>query len=247
MLPQFDWEDIKKKIPVVCAWVGARRSGKSYQMCWLTKNLVNHFDLVISFQGSVSCSPELREIIQTHWDERFLFDCWNEKVMTKLWNQQNQRLKDGESMRQILVIVDDISMDMRSREQLANLAQRGRHCGISIFISAVSYTVIPKSARRSLDFCFVFDLPMYSCKKILLQEFAKAPRAAEFYLQNIPIHTCLVLSTARNQELFYFKIQSSQDNGKFQTKSEELMTKQSDQSYSPNENFLLDDNNIDSE
>ena len=188
----------------------------------MVEKLSSQFDLVISFQGSVSCSPKLRSLIIERWDERFLFDEWNEKVMLKLWKQQNERLKEGLPLRSILVIVDDISMSPTSRDQLAHLCQRGRHCGISVFISCVSYTVVPKAARRSLDFCFVFDLPMYSCKKILLTEFAKQPQAAEFYLQKIPQYTSLVLNTSKNQELFYFKIGPPGECGKFE--SERLLS-----------------------
>jgi len=186
--------------------------------------LSDQFDLVMSFQGSVSCSPKLRELIETKFDARFLFDTWNQEVMERLWEQQNYRLKEGLPPRRVLLIVDDISMDFKSKEFFAHLCQRGRHCSISVMICAVSYTVIPKPARRSLDFVFVFDLPMASCKKVLLAEFSKNASAAEFYLNRIPQYTAFVLSTTAKQELFYFIVNQNKqlpECEKFENKSSE--------------------------
>ena len=51
----------------VMTLLGGKRTGKSFSMAYLVERLRNNFDLVISFCGSMSCSPELYEVdILTH-------------------------------------------------------------------------------------------------------------------------------------------------------------------------------------
>ena len=202
----------------------------------LVEQLRSKFDLIISFQGSVSCSPHLRQFLINQFDSRFILEKWDNELMQRLWQQQNDRLKAGLQMRHVLVLVDDIAMDYRSKEQFAHLCQRGRHCGISVFICCVSYTVIPKCARRSLDILFLFDLPMSSCKKILLNEFSKNPSAAEFYLSKLPPYTCLVLSTDKDQQLYHLKTSMSLDHAKSQNKFSLASSSQADCPQSASKN-----------
>ena len=201
------------------------------------------FDLVISFQGSVSCSPALRTLIEEEYDDRFLFDTWNQPLMEKLWEQQNERLKNGLPYRNVLLIIDDITMDHKSREMFAHLCMRGRHIGISIIINCVSYTVIPKSSRRSLDYLFVFDLPMSGDKKVLLQEFTKNSSTAEFYLNRIPKYNSLVLKTMGKQELFYYKAKKPQSLEHDEFQSEFLLSDDSLLPRSPNKTICHHNSN----
>ena len=58
-------------------------------------------------------------------------------------------------------------------EQLAHMAMRGRHFRISLMMCAVSYTSLPKRARRSLDVLMVFSMPMQGDFKILTYEYCQ--------------------------------------------------------------------------
>ena len=97
MFEKFDAETIKGKLPVVLAAVGARRSGKSVALMNLVWRTFNHFDLVVAFVGSAACCPTLEAMMKAHpkWDERFFFDEWNQPLVDKLLEQQ----QDLESLR----------------------------------------------------------------------------------------------------------------------------------------------------
>ena len=71
---------------------------------------------------------------------------------------------------------------------------------------AVSYTTLPKKARRSLDVLLVYSLPMQGDMKVMTWEFAHKNSMAEHVLRNLGDHEALVLETLqRRQQLFIWK------------------------------------------
>ena len=160
------------------------------------------FDLVISFTGTAACSPELRDLMDQHWDSRFMFPCWKPELMERLLHQQED-LKGRGIQRQVCVLVDDIIMSSKHEDSLSHLCLRGRHFNISVMMCAVSYTTLPKRSRRSLDTLFLFSMPMAGDIQILTQEYAQNSRMARYLLQRLPKWTCLVMETLTPQQRLY--------------------------------------------
>ena len=161
------------------------------------------FDLVVAFIGSAACDPVLSEIMLQHFDPRFFFSFWKPELIAKLMEQQEAL---GSERRSILILVDDIILSGKAEEQLTHLAMRGRHFGISLMMCAVSYTTLPKKARRSLDVLLVYSLPMQGDMKVMTWEFAHRNSMAEHVLRNLGEHEALVLETLqRRQQLFIWK------------------------------------------
>ena len=92
MFTNFDPEDVRNRLPVVLAAVGARRSGKSTALMNLVLRLYDHFGLVIAFVGSAACCPVLEAMMNQHptWDSAFFFDHWNQPLVDKLLEQQQE-------------------------------------------------------------------------------------------------------------------------------------------------------------
>ena len=161
------------------------------------------FDLVVAFIGSAACNPVLSEIMLQHFDPRFFFSYWKPELIAKLLQQQEEL---GSERRNILILVDDIILSGKAEEQLTHVAMRGRHFGISLMMCAVSYTTLPKKARRSLDVLLVYSLPMQGDMKVMTWEFAHKNSMAEHVLRNLGEHEALVLETLqRRQQLFIWK------------------------------------------
>ena len=203
MLPQWDPCRLAKKIPFNVALVGGRKQGKSTAVSDLVHRMSKKFDLVVAFIGSAACNPVLSEIMNQHFDPRFFFSYWKPQLITKLMEQQEAL---GSERRSILILVDDIILSGKAEEQLTHLAMRGRHFGISLMMCAVSYTTLPKKARRSLDVLLVYSLPMQGDMKVMTWEFAHKNSMAEHVLRNLGEHEALVLETLqRRQQLFIWK------------------------------------------
>ena len=203
MLPQWDPCRLERKIPFNLALVGGRKQGKSTAVSDLVHRMSKKFDLVVAFIGSAACNPVLSEIMLQHFDPRFFFSFWKPKLIAKLMEQQEAL---GSERRSILILVDDIILSGKAEEQLTHLAMRGRHFGISLMMCAVSYTTLPKKARRSLDVLLVYSLPMQGDMKVMTWEFAHKNSMAEHVLRNLGDHEALVLETLqRRQELFIWK------------------------------------------
>ena len=177
--------------------------GKSSATADLLWRNASRFNLVICFVGSANCNPVLQSLLEKYWDSRFFFSEWKQGLIDNLMLQQ-ERL--GDAKRSILIILDDVVLTSKDQDQLACLAIRGRHFGISLLMAAVSYTTLPKRARRSLDAVLVFSLPMKGDLKILTWEYCSNTRVAEFALNRLKEHECLVLETlSKKQRLAVWK------------------------------------------
>jgi len=203
MLPAWNPESLHDRIPGVnIALIGGRRMGKSTATADLLWRNVSKFDLVICFVGSAHCNPVLEALLERYWDPRFFFSEWDETMIAKLLVQQEKL----EHKRSILILVDDVILGSKAQEQLATLAMRGRHFGISLFMCCVSYTTLPKRVRRSLDAVLVFSLPMTGDLKVLSWEYTTNAQIASFALKRLKEHECLVLETlTRSQKLAIWK------------------------------------------
>lgn len=203
MLPQWDPDRLRRKIPFNLALVGGRRQGKSTAVSDLVTRMKSKFDLIIAFIGSAACNPVLNHIMGEHFDQRFFFSEWNYNLITALLKQQE---KLGTEKRSILIIMDDVVLTGKAEDQLNHMAMRGRHFGISLMMCAVSYTTLPKKTRRSLDALLVFSLPMQGDMKIMTWEYASKNSMAEHVLRRLGDHEALVLETLqKKQQLFIWK------------------------------------------
>jgi len=164
------------------------------------------FDLVIAFIGSAACSPVLEELMAQNWDPRFFFSKWNTDLVDRLLEQQEGLKKRGIE-RHIMILMDDVVLDSKASDQIANCGMRGRHFNVSIMACAVSYTTLPKKFRRSLDALLVFSCPMTGDMQILTWEFSRRASMARYALESLEEHQCLVLETLQPgaQRLFSWR------------------------------------------
>ena len=139
--------------------------------------------------------------MDTHWDPRFFFSAWDDGLVRKLLQQQEDLKRRGLT-REVLIVIDDVILDGPARSSLENMAMRGRHFRVSLACCAVSYVSLPKPVRRSLDCLLLFSCPMAGDLKVLTWEYARRAEMARFALDNLQPYECLVLETLeRKQEL----------------------------------------------
>ena len=179
--------------------MGARRSGKSTALMNLVSRLFDHFKMVIAFVGSAACCPTLEALMDLHpsWDSAFFFDHWNQPLVDKLLEQQQELRRRGVK-RPVLILMDDVILTSKAADQLSHMAMRGRHFDVSLMMAAVSYTSVSKRARRSLDYLLCFGCPMTGDRKVLSWEYAQNARLADFGLKKLREHECLVFETGKS-------------------------------------------------
>ena len=174
-------------------------------MADLLSRQCNDFDLVICMVGSAACNPQLEGLLEKYWDERFFFSQWDFEMMSKLLRQQEELLAAGKK-REVLIIIDDVISGSKAEDQIAHMAMRGRHFRISLAMCAVSYTSLPKRARRSLDTLLVFSCPMKGDMQCLTYEYCQNYGMARFAMNSLQEYECLVLETLeKKQSLFIWK------------------------------------------
>ena len=205
MLPSWDPDRLLKKIPFVLGLVGGRRQGKSTAVADLLSRMSERYDLVICMVGSAACNPVLESLLHTHWDDRFFFPEWDCELMAKLLQQQEELQRTG-ARREVLLLIDDVILGSSAEDQLAHMCMRGRHFRVSVCMCAVSYTSLPKRARRSLDTLLVFSCPMKGDMQILTWEYCQNQQMARFAMNSLKEYQCLVLETLeKKQSLFVWR------------------------------------------
>ena len=163
------------------------------------------FDLVVCMVGSAACNPVLEALLHEHWDDRFFFPEWDNELMSKLLQQQ-ERMQQMGLKREVLLLIDDVILGSQAEEQLAHMCMRGRHFRVSVCMCAVSYTSLPKRARRSLDTLLVFSCPMKGDMQILTWEYCQNQQMARFAMNSLKEYQCLVLETLeKKQSLFVWR------------------------------------------
>jgi len=202
MLPQWDPNRLTRKIPFVLGLVGGRRQGKSTAVADLLSRMSGQFDLVLCMVGSASCNPILEGLLQEFWDDRFFFPEWDNEMMAKLLEQQELIQRYGQK-REVLILIDDVVLSSQAEDQLAHMCMRGRHFSVSVCMCAVSYTSLPKRARRSLDTLLVFSCPMKGDLQILTWEYCQNQSMARFALSTLQNYQCLVLETLEKKQTLF--------------------------------------------
>ena len=200
MLPQWDPNRLPRNF--VVGLCGGRRQGKSVGVSDLIVRMKSRFDLVIAFVGSAACNPVLETLMSQHWDPRFFFSHWEPKLIETLLVQQEELKRSGVT-RNILIIVDDVILNSDADEQLAHMAMRGRHFNVNLLCCSVSYTTLPKRARRSLDCLLIYSCPMQGDMKVLTFEYAQKARMARFALSHLSEYECLVLECLEKRQKLY--------------------------------------------
>lgn len=174
-------------------------------MADILSRMSSRFDLVICMVGSAACNPILEALLKEHWDPRFFFSEWDTEVMERLLEQQEALQRSG-GRREVLLLIDDVVLHSHAQDQLAHMAMRGRHFRVSVCMCAVSYTSLPKRARRSLDTLLVFSCPMKGDMQTLTWEYCQNQSMARFAMNSLKDFECLVLETLeKRQSLFLWR------------------------------------------
>ena len=171
-------------------------------MADLLSRMCRDFDLVICMVGSAACNPQLEGLLATYWDDRFFFAEWDMDMMSKLLSQQEELLAAG-LKREVLIILDDVVLTSKAEDQICHMAMRGRHFRISLAMCSVSYTTLPKRARRSLDTLLVFSCPMKGDMQVLTYEYCQNHGMARFAMNALQDYECLVLETLEKKQSMF--------------------------------------------
>ena len=126
VLPIWDPERLRPRLPFNVALCGGRKQGKSCGVAHLLDLLKDEFQLVICMVGSAACNPVLEHLLKENWDPRFFFSEWDDELIGRLLKQQEELLGSGQQ-REDLIILDDVI--------LSSKAGHIWPCGVGIFAS----------------------------------------------------------------------------------------------------------------
>ena len=215
ILPDWSPERLEPLMPgVVLGVIGARRQGKSVLIADLLHYLFKRelLDLCFCFVGSATCNPVYKSILNEYSDDRLFFPKFCPQMVERLCEQQEKLTAEGR-VRSVLLLIDDVVLSPEARELLCNCATRSRHFQLSIMFASVSWTMLPKTCRRSLDTLFLLSMVSQGDAYLLSREFARSDDAL-WALRRLQGYTSLVLecSCGGNQVLQQYRARHLNQN-----------------------------------
>lgn len=151
--------------------LGKRNSGKSQML----RYLLQKFKSKISKTFVICPTEEVNNFYSDIVPVENIFPQYNEewvKALISKTTKQMKNKKEGESPKQVVLILDDCIADtnFKSSETLKILFARGRHIFISILITSQYLNSIPPIARNNCDWVLCSQMNAKS-KEILADEF----------------------------------------------------------------------------
>lgn len=158
------------EFPATILVYGEPKSGKTYFVLNLLKDIKQHFDEVIMYLGAKDSSPSFLELAEKNkkptikilfnYDEKDLNDYCN-----KLENAQISLIKMNKTPKRILLLADDIysfPAFMRTNRQnpsvIEKLFANYRHLNMSVIITSQRLKQIIPSVRSMFKYAFVCSL-----------------------------------------------------------------------------------------
>jgi hypothetical protein len=150
-----------------------RQSGKSALMKYLIEKQRELFKEIFLISPTEQINNQFSDIVKPE----FIFDEYNEEWMNSLIERMteiNKSKKTKEEKTHILLILDDCCSDsnLSKMPSFKKIFTRGRHIGITIFVSAQYVYHVSPLIRSNSDFFLVGQLNNSSIEK-LMDEFLR--------------------------------------------------------------------------
>lgn len=172
-----------KESPTI-GFFAKRNSGKSLLIRWLIDQYKTQWKTIFVVSGSEKVNKFYSKFI----DEKKIFykyeEKWATNLMDKMAKLNEGKNKDSPDFSRILLVLDDIACDVNSHSSgsLEQLWSKGRHYGITIFISLQYPYMISPLMRSNMDYVCVGQLNSQSVK-IVTEEFAHGKIETKEFLE----------------------------------------------------------------
>lgn len=159
--------------PARVMFSGSSGSGKTNLILQLISNkkfLKGYFDLIFLFSPTGLVDDVFDAVIPKIIKKKHVFDKPDPDVLQQLFDKQTAFVKEHgiDKAARLLVILDDIidNKTVMNSKPLSQLFFRGRHIGISVWVSTQSYNKVPRALRMQLSNAIIFK-PKKSEMKVI--------------------------------------------------------------------------------
>lgn len=116
------------------------------------------------------------------WDERFVSDIYDDKVLERILSKQRQiRMTEArrgvprEARSKMFIVFDDQTGHANFGSDLfKELITQRRHFGIAVFVVLHNITSVPPIFRENVDYVFIFKVMSVNMKKLAFENFGQA-------------------------------------------------------------------------
>jgi hypothetical protein len=205
--------DLLDNTLIFCA---IRQSGKSVLMKYLLNKQISIFKEIFLISPTEQINNQFQDLVKPE----FIYDEYSENWMNSLiekMTEVNQGKKTKEEKTHILLILDDCCSDanLSKMPSFKKIFTRGRHIGITIFVSAQYIYHVSPIIRSNSDFFIVGQLNNSSIEK-LMDEFLRGDitklQFKKLYNENTKNYSFLVINNQttedNNIEHIYGKIKA---------------------------------------
>lgn len=163
------WDPSKVELPFSGLIIGSRRSGKSHAIKYLyTRYWADKFDTVC-----VMCATDINgQFYQSFIASKLFFTCFKSNVIESIQLCQRERVKNGDEMLDILIIIDDCSDSYEKfQSKLQEIYTKGRHYNISIVFSTQATQLTSPVWRNNSDIVMIGKQRGANARKLVTDNF----------------------------------------------------------------------------
>lgn len=181
--------EINFKESPTCGFFAKRNSGKSLLIRYIIHQQRHEFKTIFVVSGS----EEVNAFYEKFVDKKNIFHKYEEKwakaLMDKMAKINKGKDKNDPDFTRILLVLDDIACDVNSHSSgsLEKLWAKGRHFGITVFISIQYPHMISPLMRSNMDYACIGQLNSQSIE-IVTKEFAHGKIDTKEFLEML--HRC---------------------------------------------------------
>ena len=183
------------KPPFQIILYGAKHSGKSVLLKYLTWHYRDYFAYIVVFCGTSDVNESY-----SYLPSKYVYSEYKPDVLRNIIEKQSKFKKQGKNVH-ALIIWDDClgqGFDWRKEKdsELVKLASSNRHYNISIAISTQSPKMIPPVFRANVDFAFIFR-NLHQAVESLYEILAPMPKKewVEFCKKNTANYKIIMFSS----------------------------------------------------
>jgi hypothetical protein len=150
------------QIPNLTVFAARRNSGKTHMMTHLLYQMKHLFDYILiinptSFNG--------------HWTgiSNNVLPEFDEEIITTIMDKQAALIKKGKTNKALIILDDCMSDAHFGSKVFERLASRGRHYGLTVWITCQHYSKMPKCVRSNTDYMIISG--NQTCYKTIFEDF----------------------------------------------------------------------------
>jgi hypothetical protein len=208
--PKSNWisvNDMLPSLPACVLFISPPASGKTLLLInWVYRMYAGLFDEIwwcsptINLDNTAKTSVNIDETINKITDPDDLENL--DLIITNIIETQKKKLKDGEDLDEVLLILDDC-LAFVNKKALLNLCTQYRHLRITVWISIQKMKMLNNTLRTCASDIISFAIPNTKQRLMFFEEYDVFPEIEKYYEESTNVKYNYMRLNLRDMKIYH--------------------------------------------